>query len=100
MQASFYAELQPIKNLKFKTQFGYVTHTNSSRSYNMVYNINAKAFNDFDSVSQNMNYNQRITWENTVSYNFSIKDKHNFDFVAGAAFAGNVPTSPTRSRRN
>jgi TonB-linked SusC/RagA family outer membrane protein len=82
-QASAFAELQPIKNLKFKTQFGYVMSSSSSRSYNMIYDINPKANNDFDSVSQSMSYNQRITWENTVSYNFSIKDLHNFDFVAG-----------------
>ena len=85
LQASAFAELQPVKNLKFKTQFGYVMHSGSSRSYNMTYNINAKAFNDFDTVSQSMNYNQRITWENTVSYSFSVKDLHNFDFVAGTA---------------
>ncbi|SKC42764.1 TonB-linked outer membrane protein, SusC/RagA family [Bacteroidales bacterium WCE2004] len=85
LQASAFAELQPVKNLKFKTQFGYVMNSNSSRSYNMTYNINAKAFNDFDTVSQSMNYNQRITWENTVSYSFSVKDLHNFDFVAGTA---------------
>ena len=85
LQASAFAELQPIKNLKFKTQFGYVMHSSSSRSYNMTYNINAKAFNDFDTVSQSMNNNQRITWENTVSYSFSVKDLHNFDFVAGTA---------------
>ena len=82
-QASAFAELQPVKNLKFKTQFGYVMSSSSSRSYNMIYDINPKANNDFDSVSQSMSYNQRITWENTVSYNFSIKDLHNFDFVAG-----------------
>ena len=83
LQASAFAEFQPIKNLKFRSQFGYVMSSSSSRSYNMTYNINPKAFNDFDSVSQSMNYNQRITWENTVSYSFSVKDLHNFDFVAG-----------------
>ncbi len=83
LQASAFAEFQPIKNLKFRSQFGYVMSSGSSRSYNMTYNINPKAFNDFDSVSQSMNYNQRITWENTVSYSFSVKDLHNFDFVAG-----------------
>ena len=83
LQASAFAELQPIKNLKFKTQFGYMMTAGSSRSYNMIYSINSKVFNDFDTVSQSMSTNQRITWENTVSYNFSIADKHNFDVVAG-----------------
>ena len=83
LQASIFAELQPIKNLKFKTQFGYLMTAGSSRSYNMIYAINGKVYNDFDNVSQSMNTNQRITWENTVSYSFSLADKHNFDVVAG-----------------
>ena len=83
LQASIFAEFQPIKNLKFKTQFGYLMSAGSSRSYNMIYNINPKVFNDFDNVSQSMSTNQRITWENTASYSFSIADKHNFDVVVG-----------------
>ena len=83
LQASIFAELQPIKNLKFKTQFGYVMSASTSRSYNTVYAISPKTFNDFDNVSQSSSTNQRITWENTVSYSFSLNDKHNFDVVAG-----------------
>ena len=82
LQASAFAELQPFKKLKIKSQFGYMMSAGSSRSYNMIYNINAKVYNDFDNVSQSLNTNQRITWENTVSYNFSL-GKNNFDVVAG-----------------
>ena len=82
LQGSAFAELQPIKNLKFKTQFGYLMSAGSSRSYNMIYAINTKVFNDFDYVSQSMSTNQRVTWENTVSYSFSA-GKHNFDTVLG-----------------
>ena len=82
LQASAFAELQLIKNLKFKTQFGYLMSAGSSRSYNMIYAINTKVFNDFDYVSQSMSTNQRITWENTISYSFS-KARHNFDTVVG-----------------
>ena len=83
LQASAFAELQPIKNLKFKTQFGYLMSASASRSYNTIYHINAKVFNDNDTVSQSTSLSQRFTWENTVSYAFSIKDRHNFDIVAG-----------------
>ena len=86
LQASMYAELQPIKNLKFRTQFGYMMTAGSSRSYNMVYSINSKVFNDFDTVSQSLSTNQRLTWENIASYNFTIAEKHNFDVVAGLSF--------------
>lgn len=82
LQASAFAELQPFKNLKIKSQFGYMMSAGSSRSYNMIYNINAKVYNDFDNVSQSMSTNQRLTWENTISYNFSL-GKNNFDVVAG-----------------
>ena len=82
LQASAFAELQPVKNLKFKTQFGYLMSAGSSRSYNMIYAINTKVFNDFDQVSQSMSTNQRITWENTVSYSFSA-GRNNFDTVVG-----------------
>ncbi|MBR5384357.1 MAG: SusC/RagA family TonB-linked outer membrane protein, partial [Bacteroidales bacterium] len=82
LQASAYAELQPIKALKFKSQFGYMMSAGSSRSYNMIYAINSKVFNDSDQVSQSMNTNQRFTWENTASYTVSF-GKHNIDMVAG-----------------
>ena len=82
LQASAFAELQPLKNLKFKSQFGYLMTAGSSRSYNMIYAINSKEFNDTDTVSQSTNTNQRITWENTLSYNFTL-GKNNFDVVAG-----------------
>jgi len=82
LQASVFAELQPIKNLKFKSQFGYVMSSSSSRSNNMKYAINSKVYNDFDTVSQSMNSNQRITWENTLSYSNTF-GKHYFDVVAG-----------------
>ena len=82
LQASAFAELQPFKKLKIKSQFGYMMSAGSSRSYNMIYNINAKVYNNFDNVSQSMSTNQRLTWENTISYNFSL-GKNNFDVVAG-----------------
>ena len=82
LQASAFAELQPFKNFKIKSQFGYMMSASSSRSYNMIYNINAKVYNDFDNVSQSMSTNQRLTWENTASYNFSL-GKNNFDIVLG-----------------
>ena len=82
LQASAFAELQPVRNLKFKTQFGYMMSAGSSRSYNMIYAINSKVFNDTDYVSQSMSTNQRITWENTLSYALAV-GKHNMDMVVG-----------------
>lgn len=83
LQASAYAELQPIKNLRFKTQFGYRMSGDSYRSYKMLYDLDDKNYNATDEVSQSMSLGHRITWENTVSYHFNIKEDHVFDVVAG-----------------
>ena len=82
LQASAYAQLQFIKNLRFKTQFGYVMSASSSRSYDMTYDITPVTFQEYDEVSQSMNIGQRFSWENTLSYNWSLGN-HNFDTVVG-----------------
>ena len=83
LHASVYAELQPIKNLKFKSQFGYRLSASSNRSYKMIYHLNTSQYNDNDVVSQSMKLGHRITWENTASYHFDINSDHVFDVVLG-----------------
>ena len=83
LHASVFAELQPIKNLKFKTQFGYRMSGSSNRSYKMLYHLNASQYNDNDQVTQKLKLNSRYTWENTISYHFDINSDHVFDTVVG-----------------
>lgn len=83
LQASAYAELQPIKNLRIKSQVGYRMSASSSRSYTMKYELGGSEYESYDEVSQSMSIGHRITWENTASYHFDIQDDHVFDVVAG-----------------
>ena len=83
LHASVYAELQPVKNLRFKSQFGYRLSASSNRSYKMIYHLNTSQYNDNDVVSQSLRLGHRITWENTVSYHFDINNDHVFDTVLG-----------------
>ncbi len=83
LQASAYAELQPIKNLRFKTQVGYRMRGSSYRSYNMIYDLSTSDFATNDRVSQSMSLNHRLTWENTATYHFDIRSNHVFDIVVG-----------------
>ncbi|MBO4918410.1 MAG: TonB-dependent receptor [Bacteroidales bacterium] len=82
LHASVYAELQPIKNLKFRSQFGFRMSGSSNRSYKMIYALNASQYNVNDQVTQSLKLNHRYTWENTVSYHFA-SDDHVFDTVLG-----------------
>ena len=83
LQASVYAEVSPIRNLKFRSQFGYRMSGSSSRSYTMLYRLSSGQYSDNDEVSQSLNLNQRYTWENYASYHFDIKKDHVFDVVLG-----------------
>lgn len=84
LQGSVYLQFQPIKNLKFKTQFGYRMQGSSERSYQMKYCLSSGGEEEiYDTVDQSLSLKQRFTWENTASYHFDINGEHVFDVVAG-----------------
>ncbi len=77
-----YAQLEPIKNLKSRTVFGAVYGSSEYRSFSPKYNFSIYNYNDHTSVSQNMNHSLGMTWTNTVSYDWNIKD-HEFNALLG-----------------
>lgn len=82
LYANAYTEIQPIKNLKFKSSFGYQMSSSSYRSYKKEYNLGTTVSSTPDKVYQSMSSGYRYTWENTLSYIFDL-DKHNFDVLVG-----------------
>ena len=83
LQGSAYAELQPIKNLRIKTQFGYMLGVSSYRSYIPRFDaLTATLSNADDKVTQSVSTNHQWSWENTASYSFNVDD-HNFDVLVG-----------------
>ena len=77
-----YAQLEPIKNLKIRTVFGAVYGSSEYRSYSPIYSFSIYNYSDHTSVSQNMNHSLGMTWTNTVSYDWNIKD-HAFNAMLG-----------------
>jgi TonB-linked SusC/RagA family outer membrane protein len=78
-----FLEIQPIKNLKFKSSYGITNSTGSYRTWVPAFYQNDLSTNAHDSVTQGTynNYNWILT--NTVSYNFNFKEEHNFNIVVG-----------------
>ncbi|GHT13142.1 SusC/RagA family TonB-linked outer membrane protein [Bacteroidia bacterium] len=82
MQASANIQIQPIKNLVFKSQFGYRMNGNTYRSFAPTYKLTASAMKEKSEVRQSAYLGYNYTWDNTVNYNFSIA-KSNFDVLVG-----------------
>lgn len=77
-----YAQVEPIKNLKLRTVFGAVAGSSEYRSYSPIYRFSIYSYSEHTSVSQNMNRSLGMTWTNTISYDFNIRD-HAFNALVG-----------------
>ncbi|NDV83787.1 TonB-dependent receptor [Bacteroides sp. 51] len=80
---NLYAEIEPVKNLKLRTVFGAVYNSSEYRSFTPLYRFSVYTYNDTrTSVSQNMNHGLGMTWTNTASYDWTMKD-HAFNALLG-----------------
>lgn len=83
MNSSLYLDLQPIKNLHIRTQFGFMMGFSSYRAYTPAYGKMTETTTQLeDKVSQSMSNYHRWTWDNTASYNFKI-NAHNISLMLG-----------------
>ena len=84
LQGSAFVEIQPVKNLVFKSQFGYMMGASSYRSYVPVCQLSqSTATNAEDHISQSQSSYNRWTWENTLTYSFNVCDDNHFDATIG-----------------
>lgn len=79
-----YLEVEPIKNLKYRTSLGIDYNAFEGRSYNPKYQLSIYAFNDVTRVSQNMGKGRTWIWDNLLSYGFNLDD-HSFDVMVGSS---------------
>ena len=62
-RGSFYVVVQPIKDLKFKSNFGYAFNGWSSREYRPAYQLNEKSYQKEDYTSQGSGNGLQWSWE-------------------------------------
>lgn len=85
LDGSIFAELQPLRNLKFRSSFGYRMSADSYRSYNPVYQLSATSFRNDDRVNHSLNAGYSWSFENTLSYDFSLNEVHAFSTLLGTS---------------
>ncbi|MBB6460385.1 SusC/RagA family TonB-linked outer membrane protein [Flammeovirga kamogawensis] len=79
---SAYFEVEPIENLKIKSQFGINASYGSSRTYVPSYNYGIHNQRALDGVKQTMYSNSQWTWTNTATYSKKL-GKHNLTGLLG-----------------
>lgn len=82
---NIYLELQPIKNLKLKSQLSMDASTSDGHSFTPVYRLSEYSFNDTTRVSQSMGKYRNLIWDNVASYSFDVNDAHHFEVMAGTS---------------
>jgi TonB-dependent starch-binding outer membrane protein SusC len=86
---NIFLELQPIKNLKLRTQLSMDAGNSDGHSFTPVYRLSQYSGNDTTTVSQNMGKYRNLIWDNVLTYTFNVSDNHHFEVMAGtSAIAG------------
>jgi TonB-linked SusC/RagA family outer membrane protein len=80
---SAYGEVEIIKNLKVKTQFGGDLAFWGSDNFIPTHYLNTTNLQDTNLISLNYNNGFTWTWDNTISYNFELEGGHNFTTLVG-----------------
>jgi len=83
LQASAFVEVQPLKSLIFKSQFGYRMHSSRYRSYDGIRRLSNTLNVPTDNIYQSASSGHNWTMDNTVAYSFKVNDDHQFDAVIG-----------------
>ena len=79
---SAFIQIQPIKNLVFRSQFGYKMSASSYRDYNQTFRLSNNSFRENESVGQNQSVGYSWTLDNTISYLLN-SGLHTTDIVLG-----------------
>ena len=76
IDANVYVQIEPIKNLKFKTVFGLNYGGSNYRSFTPIYKFTPQSGNGITKVNQSNGNGTSLVWTNTLTYDFNIKEHH------------------------
>lgn len=76
LDANVYVQIEPIKNLRFKTVLAVNYGGSNYRSYTPSYQFTPQSMVAESKVSQSDGSGISLVWTNTLSYDFNIKEHH------------------------
>jgi TonB-linked SusC/RagA family outer membrane protein len=82
LNGNVYAEITPLKNLVFRTQFNFNWGYVENKQFSPVYAISASQRNDLATLTENTQRFREYSWANTLTYQKTI-GQHSFDVLAG-----------------
>ncbi|MFD0990064.1 TonB-dependent receptor [Mariniflexile jejuense] len=82
---NIYLQIEPIKNLTFKTTLGLDYYAGEGHSYSPIYELSVYSFNNFNRASQSMNKGKSLTWDNLLTYKFDVTSNHHFETMLGSS---------------
>lgn len=71
-----------LENLRFKTDLGLDFNSENSKRFNENWGTNNR-INNPNSLENSSNNSTILTWNNTLSYNVLLNEKHNLDVLLG-----------------
>ena len=83
--ANAYLEVQPIKDLRFRSSFGYRFSASSYRQYTPTFVLSTTQSNPEDDIQQSQSSGYSYTFENTLSYAKTFNEVHNFEGLLGVS---------------
>lgn len=100
MNVTAFAELQPIKNLKFRSSYSYKQNSSTYRAYVIPHNISSTNNSSDYQVTQESSMGHSYMIENTLSYSFKVMDDHDFDVLVGQSYENNGQGSEVNVKAN
>lgn len=94
-----YVEIEPIKDLKFRSTYGIDSWFGYSRSMNPKYGLGRLYDDNVEGASQSQYIGANSTWTNTLSYTKQVGN-HNFNVLAGTELIKNIVNNNVAASRN
>ena len=84
LDANVYFQIEPVKNLKFRSVFAVNYGGSKYRSYTPKYQFTPQTVNNVTRVSQSEGSGYSLVWTNTLAYEFDLPGEHHITALLGS----------------